>query len=224
MNTMKTDKQIQQDVMAELNWEPSVDATHIGVAVEGGIVTLSGHVPNYAEKWAAEKAALRVQGVRAVAEEIDVKLPGSSKRTDVDIARAAANALTWNAWLPASAIHVKVEDGTVTLSGEVPWEYQRRRAYDAVRYLTGVKSVVNLMTVKPQLSAAGIKDKIEAAFERTAEQDAEKVNVVVEGGKVMLKGDVRSYAEKRAAERAAWSAPGVTSVKNNIDVRPYAYA
>jgi osmotically-inducible protein OsmY len=221
---MKTDMMLQQDVIAELEWEPSVDATHIGVAVEDGVVTLSGYVPTYAEKWAAEEAAFRVSGVRAVAEEIDVKLPGTLKRTDADIARAAANALEWNAWVPKEALDVKVEDGVVTLTGEVPWDYQRKQAYDAVSRLTGVKRVVNLVRVRPRVTPIGIKEKIERAFERTAHEDAEKITVAVDGGTVTLKGMVRSYAERRAAENAAWSAPGVLSVKDNLTVQPYTYA
>lgn len=221
---MKTDSQIQQDVMDELRWEPSVDATHIGVTVGDGVVTLMGDVPSFAEKMAAERAAMRVQNVRAVVEKIEVKLPGSSKRSDVDIARAAADALRWDAWLPDDSVHVKVEDGIIKLTGETPREYQRRHASDAVRHLKGVRGVINLIVVRPRATAAGIREKIEAAFERTAERDAARVTVIVEGGTVTVKGVVHSYAEKHEAERVAWSAPGVTSVKNEIEVRPYAYA
>jgi osmotically-inducible protein OsmY len=221
---MKTDHMLQQDVIDELLWEPSVDATHIGVAVEDGVVTLTGTVPSYAEKRAAEEAALRVHGVRAVAEEIEVKLPGSMKRTDADLARAAADAIEWNVWLPEDALDVKVEAGVVTLSGTVPWAYQRKHAYDAVSRLVGVKRVVNLVVVKPRVTATGIKDKIEAAFERTAHEDAEKITVTVDGGEVMLSGSVRSAAERAEAVRSAWAASGVTRVKDHLVVQPYAYA
>src|SRR4051794_14369662 len=159
-----TDSELQLDVLIELKWEPSVDAAHIGVSVKDGVVTLTGHVSSYAEKYAAERAAKRVHGVRAVANEMDVKLPGSSKRTDEDIAAAAVNALEQNVSVPADKIKVTVSNGWVTLEGEVEWQYQRYAAESAVRYLTGVTGVSNYVTVKPRVTPSGLKEKIEEAL------------------------------------------------------------
>ncbi|NNF56816.1 MAG: BON domain-containing protein [Rhodothermaceae bacterium] len=216
---MKSDAMIKLDVTDELDWEPSVDATHIGVAVEEGVVTLSGTISTYAEKRAAAEAALRVQGVRALADEIEVRLPGAHVRTDTDIARAAANALTWDTLIPEEALDVKVDEGIVTLSGEVPWQYQRAQAADAVSGLTGVQRVVNLIRVKPFVSADNLKEQIEKAFERTAREDARKVEVDVLAGEVTLSGTVNSMAERQEAVRVAWAAPGVTDVHDHLVVR-----
>ena len=215
-----TDRELQQDVLRELEWEPSVDGAHIGVAVKQGVVTLTGHVSSYAEKYAAEKAAKRVHGVRAVANELDVKLPGSSQRTDEDIAAAAVSALRANTLVPDDKIKVTVNGGWVTLEGEAEWQYEKDAAEEAVRYLTGVKGVTNLINVKPRANPQDIKAKIEDALKRTAELDAQRISVEADGGKVILRGTVRSWAERETAERETWSAPGVWSVENYITVEP----
>lgn len=218
---MKTDSELKRDVEHELQWEPSVNEAHIGVAVENGVVTLTGHVPHYAEKYGAEKAAKRVYGVKAVADELDVKLPpGSSKRTDEDIAQACLKALDLNYSVPNEKIKVVVGNGRVALEGEVEWEYQRVAAMNAVRYLTGVTSVSNNITVKARVSPSDVKNKIEAAFKRSAEIDARRVRVEAHDGTVILHGSVRSWPEREEAQQAAWAAPGVTAVRNELTVTP----
>jgi osmotically-inducible protein OsmY len=219
MKTM-TDGDLQEDVLHELEWEPSVDAAHIGVAAKGGVITLSGSVTSYAEKWAAETAAKRVYGVRAVANEIQVKLPGTSQRTDQDIAEACVKALKSHVSVPADKIKVTVSKAWVTLEGQVDWQYQKDAAESAVRYLSGVTGVTNLITVKPLVTPSEIKSKIEAALKRSAEVDAHRITVEVEGGKVILRGKVRSWAERDEAAREAWAAPGVGTVENFITVEP----
>jgi osmotically-inducible protein OsmY len=214
---MKTDTQMQLDVLDELKWEPSIDANEIGVAVHEGIVTLTGYVPSYAEKLAAERAAARVSGVKAIAEEIQVKLPGWSQRTDTEIAEAALNALEWNVVLKEK-IMVKVEHGIVTLTGDVDWNYERDAAKRAVENLTGVRRVHNLINVRTRLSIEDVKEQIKKAFARSASVDAAMIEVESLNGQVTLKGKVRSIAERTDAESAAWAAPGVTNVRNELRI------
>jgi len=217
---MNTDTDLRQDIIDELVWEPSIDAAAIGVAVEDGVVTLSGHVPSYAEKWAAEHVAKRVAGVRAVADDIMVRLPGMSVRSDSDIARAALNALEWDVWVPEARVTVTVSDGWITLEGTVDTQHQRLAAQRAVRALTGVKGVTNLITVTPTVQPADVTTKITGAFQRSAVLDARQIQVETHGAKVVLRGNVRTWAERTTAERAAWAAPGVAEVDNQIAVQP----
>jgi osmotically-inducible protein OsmY len=218
MMTMKTDTQLQQDVIAELKWEPSVNAAQIGVEVKGGVVTLTGHVNSYPEKWNAERAAQRVSGVKALAVEMDVTLPGSSKRNDADIARSAENVLEWTADLPRDSVNIMVEKGWITLSGEVDWEYQRQAAIRAVRFLLGVTGVSDQIAIKPKVSLSAVKSDIDAALKRRAIDDAQNISVKVEGGDVTLSGRVHSWSERELAEHAAWGTPGVRKVVDLITV------
>lgn len=215
---MKTDTQLQQDVMAELKWEPSVNAAQIGVEVKDGVVTLTGHANSFAEKWNAERAAQRVAGVKALAIEMDVTLPGSSKRNDADIARSAENVLQWTADLPKDGVKVMVENGWITLSGEVDWEYQRQAAMRAVRNLLGVTGVSDEIAIKAKLPLSAVKSDIEAALMRRAIDDAQNISVEVRGAEVTLRGEVHSWSERELAEHAAWSTPGVQRVVDLITV------
>jgi osmotically-inducible protein OsmY len=217
---MKKDIDLRRDVLDELEWEPSIDATEIGVAVHGGVITLTGIAKSFTEKLTAEQATLRVQGVKAVANDIEVRLPGSHERTDADIARAAIDALHWRSTVPSGRVKVSVSKGWLTLEGEVDWHFQSNAAFKAVNHLVGVRGVTNLITVKAHASAAEVKSRIEAAFRRSAELDAERVRVETVDGKVTLRGNVSSYAERQEAERTAWAARGVTEVANLIAIAP----
>jgi osmotically-inducible protein OsmY len=215
---MKTDIDLRRDVERELEWEPSVDERRIGVAVLDGIVTLTGEVGTYSEKWRAERAVERVAGVRGIANEIDVK--STLERSDTDIAKMAVDALESNVLVPADRIQVKTEGGWLTLTGEVPWDFQRRAAERAVRDLPGVRGISNLITIKPRVEPADVKRKVEETFKREAILDANNITVQVTGDEVTLRGSVRSWVERHEAEKAAWAAPGVRAVHNYITVRP----
>jgi osmotically-inducible protein OsmY len=218
---MKTDTQLQRDVQAELSWEPSVRDAEIGVAAKDGVVTLSGYVDTFAEKYMAEQAAERVSGVKAIADDLKVKLPTSFRRPDTEIAHAVVNALRSDIQVPDDKIKAKIEEGWVTLEGDVEWQYQRNAAERAVRYLRGVVGVSNHIVLKPKhVSTSEVSNKIKDALRRNAELDAERVVVEAADGRVTLKGWVRSYAERQDAERAAWAAPGVTSVDDKISINP----
>jgi osmotically-inducible protein OsmY len=210
-------EELRQDVVDELAWDTSLDTPGIGVAVHGGAVTLAGHVRSYAEKRAAEKAAKRVHGVIAVANELEVRLPSSLKKDDTDIATAAAAAIRWSAPVP-STVSATVERGWVTLSGEVDWAYQRRSAENAVRDLAGVRGMSNQILVKPRAVPKDVSDQIHKAFHRSAQIDADHISVSVSGGKVTLSGTVRSWSERTEAEHAARAAAGVTEVENKLSV------
>lgn len=215
---MRTDSQIQQDVIAELRWEPSVNATHIGVEVNDSVVTFAGHVGSYAEKCDAERAAQRVAGVKALAVEMDVKLLFGYERTDADIANAATLALQWSTYLPNDQVKVLVENGWLTLSGTLDWDYQRQNAETAVRYLMGVTGVSNQIVLKPKVSINAVKADIEAALKRRATADTQKISVDILGTDVTLSGTVQSWGERDTVRNSAWGTPGVHSVVDKMSI------
>jgi osmotically-inducible protein OsmY len=214
----RTDAQIQSDVLAEMTWDPRVQPNEIGVAVKDGVVTLTGWVDAYTKRWAAEEAAHRVRGVKAVANDIEVRLSNRDERTDADIAAAAIHTLEWDALVPVDKLDVTVSHGWVMLKGEVEWQYQKQDAERVVRRLAGVTGVTNMITVTPRVAASALKERIEKALLRSAQTDAKQITVDVDGDAVILKGTVRSWAERQEAERAAWAAPGVASVDNRIRI------
>lgn len=218
---MKSDSKIREDVIAELGWDPQVREKEIGIAVKDGVVSMSGFVESHSQKVASEKAAERVTGVRAVANDLVVKVQRASERTDTAIAHAALSALDWDEEVPSDKVKLTVENGWIRLEGDVEWQYQRLAAERAVRYLVGVKGVTNMIVVKPRAASPfEVSQKIRDALRRTAEAAAEKISVESADGRVTLKGAVRTWTERADAERAAWAAPGVTAVDDQIAVRP----
>jgi osmotically-inducible protein OsmY len=216
---MKSDSQLQHDVLAELKWEPCVTASKIGVEVQSGVVTLAGQVGSYSEKWHAERAAQRVSGVGALAVELKVKLAGLDNRTDADIALSIESVLLWSTSIPDGAVKVMVENGFVTLSGDVGWQYQRLAAAHSVRSISGVTGVSNQIAIKPTVSMSAVKGEIEAALKRNALEDAKKITVEVHGADVTLKGEVSSWAERESATTSAWGTPGVRSVRDEMTLQ-----
>jgi osmotically-inducible protein OsmY len=213
-----SDRTLKQAIEDELEWEPSIDAEHIGVAVEDGVVTLTGHVGSYSEKFTAEKAAKRVKGVRAIAQEIEIRFPNDKKTSDDQIAKRALDIIAWDSTIPKDRLQVKVQNGFVTLSGEVDWHYHRADAEYAVRKLAGIKGLSNEIVVKPRVQAADVKQRIENALKRNADLEAGSIKVSVLNGRVTLDGKVKAWYERDLAERTAWSAPGVISVEDHINI------
>jgi osmotically-inducible protein OsmY len=216
---MPSDADLKNDVLAELAWDPVARTAPVALIVQDGVVTLSGHPASYAQKHAIERAVQRVKGVKALAVEMTVKLPDDHERTDGEIALAAEHALLWNVLVPDDKIRVMVESGCVTLSGQVEWQYQRQAADDSVRDLLGVRSLANQVVVRPKFTPADIQAKIESALQRQAQREARNILILANGAEVTLRGTVHSWAERRAAEGAAWSAPGVAHVVNNLLVQ-----
>lgn len=217
---MKTDAQLKEDVTRELDWEPSINASRVGVAVKNGVVTLTGHIDTFTEKYNIERTVGRVEGVKAVAVELDVKLDPRHSRSDTEIAAAADSALKWDSRVPADKIRVKVEKGWITLTGEVDWDFQRKSAEKAVRPLIGVVGVDNGITLKTAVAPSNVASRIREALTRHAEREANRIEVSVKGSVVTLQGEVDSWPERTAAVNAAWAAPGISMVVNDIKVRP----
>lgn len=218
---MRPDRELQHDVIEELQWEPGLESSRIGVAADHGVVSLTGHVDSYPARVKAERAARRVMGVEAVANDIEVDhFDELAKPDDASIAHHALSALDWNVSVPKDRTKVTVSDGWLTLEGEVEWYYQKRAAEDAVRDLMGVRGITNNIVVRPRVRAAEVKDKIEAALRRSAEVDSKKITVESTGSRIVLRGTVRSWAEHEDAVNAAWSAPGVTGVEDHLSIRP----
>lgn len=215
---MKSDKQLQQDVIDDLKWDPSVDCSKIGVAASGGVVTLTGSVPSYFQKQNTERIVKRVAGVRAVANDIEVRLPSSTERSDADIATTSLNALKWDTSIPEEDLKLSVSKGWVTLEGKVDWNYQREGAERAIEKLIGVKGVTNRISVAPHVQSKEVKSEIKAALHRYADLESRNIDVDASDSTVTLRGQVRSWAERKEAESAAWMAPGVTQVRNEIIV------
>jgi osmotically-inducible protein OsmY len=213
---MKTDSQLQHDVIEELKWEPQVDHTQIGVTAKNGVVTLSGFVPDYTQKLAAEKATRRVSGVKAIAEEIEVRFALDPKTSDAEIAQRILDIFRWDITIPNDRIEVKVEHGWVTLTGQVEWKYQKDAAFKAASKISGVKGVTNFIEIHSKPSSADISERIRSAFKRSSSLDANAITVAVEGNTVKLSGRVHGWNERKVAESAAWAAPGVTKVEDNI--------
>lgn len=215
---MKADKQLRTNVLEALADDPSIDAGRIGVAVENGIVTLTGEVHSYPERWTAERIARRIAGVRGIVEEVAVNLPEHHQRTDTDIAEAALQALRWDVNVPHESIQIKIERGWITLTGEVKWNFQRTHAGAAVRNLIGVKGVSNLITLATAADASDVRERIERAFQRTARLEAEHIKVEIDHGDVTLRGNVATWTERETAEETVLAAPGVAKVTNLITV------
>jgi osmotically-inducible protein OsmY len=215
---MSDDKQLRQDILDELDFEPSIKAASIGVSVENSVVTLTGHVSSYAEKIAAEQAVRRVKGVRAIAQEIEVRFPSDKKTADDEIAKRALDMLRWS-FVPSDVVKLTVHHGLITLSGEVEWQYQKRSAEDTVRKLSGIVGVINDIRIKPQVSVPDLKKKIEDALKRSAEVEAKAIRITVrDGGNILLEGKVHDWLERGVVEYAAWSAPGVKAVEDRLTI------
>lgn len=212
------DKQLRLDIIDELDWEPSVDSKNIAVAVQNGVVTLTGHVPNFAQKVTAENTVKRVHGVRAIAQELEVRPPHTATRADDEIAKRAVDILNWDVTVPKNAVQVKIQDGWVTLSGEVDWHYQREAAEDNVRKLSGVVGLTNLIALKPHVQSSDVKRRIEEALKRNALSEANAIRIEALDGKVTLEGHVKSWHDREVIESAVWAAPGVRKVEDRVTI------